>query len=367
MGSQLNLCGACAALMLLTPMLLLGCGGCRKQRNPIEVVQGADLTNLAVVVASPDRLLGIDTTTFQVRARILCREMHIDKAARSASGEVILADDDDNGKLYVLGTDGHVARSARIVAGPNSPFVYEDLVCVGSRYLANGGAQLNVYSLRDLRLLRRHAVRGILLREEDFCGADGKIYTYYSYEPSSQAGPVAFPVVMDATTLDTTHIRTGELFQEEYHGIITLSFAAQRQWLFIASDSYVALYNLEERRVVAHRSLNELLERVGLKEFLIATKPVIADGFVYMLCAYSEPGNGRTICWVKFSMENLDIVEAKRLFQDGGAWAGADDFLTFGRFYVVEADLRGLSKFRATFIDIRTGEVVAKVVESLRK
>ena len=66
-------------------------------------------------------------------------------------------------------------------------------------------------------------------------------------------------------------------------------------------------------------------------------------------------------------MANVATVAAKWLAGVGGAWAGAEAVMSSGVSYGGEADLRGLSKFRGTFTGVGSGEVVAKVVESLRK
>ena len=69
----------------------------------------------------------------------------------------------------------------------------------------------------------------------------------------------------------------------------------------------------------------------------------------------------RKAYWVKIRLSDLSLIDAKQVALDYGArWTAGDDFHTFGRFYIIEADMPERKTFRATFVDWRTGEVAGQ-------
>lgn len=346
---------------LATAILLLGCGQCAKKRDPaagIVVERQADLSHLAVVAAARHYLLGIDTTTFRVEARIRLRDVAFDKAVKLADGGVLIVNDGESSahNAYMFNPDCSLRTAASVIDGPNTPFVHGHLALVGSRLWGPGGVQVAIYQLNDLSHCKTLGIAGGLLRQEFFCGQDNRIFFPYGGAHGGSEDGKSFPVMLNAETLDTTHLCVGEPltgqnaipFVSAVHGdsLIILPIAGCRP----------IVYSIAARRVLAYRDLNdEIGVRTGNAEGIVS-QPIVQNGVLTMLYA----SMGRTAYWVKIRLSDLTIVDVKRVLQDNAGWYAGDDFLTFGRFYVIEGNVEASKTFTATFIDWRTGEVAGQ-------
>ena len=357
---------------LAVAILLLGCAQCAKRDRPnndeesttevFTVEKQADLSRLAVVAAAQHYLLGIDTTTFYVVARIRWNGPEFNKPARLPDGGVLVADErmEHENRLYRLNPDCSLRASARL---PNiflTPFVHGNLAIMGSWDFGPRGITVMVYQLDSLTPQKTIDVMGSTIRQESFCAQGDKIFLPYENSVGELSQRESFPVMLDANTLDTTHLHIGELLKGEGANSIIHAVCGDSLVVLPILGCHPIVYDLATRRTLAHRDVGpELSAKIG-KRGGISSQPVMRDGMLYML--YGIPGRDmtRSIYWVKIRLSDLSLVDVKPVLRDDADWTAGDDFHTFGRFYIIEADMWEKKLFTATFVDWRTGEVAGQ-------
>lgn len=342
--------------------LLLGASQCAKQRDRTKdfvVEKQADLSRLAVVAAARSYLLGIDTTTFRVEARIRCSEIQFDKLARLPDGGVLVVDEayGRRHRIYRLDPDCSLRASAPVPGDPPTPFVHGNLVLMGAGYFSSGDVPVQVYRLDDLAHLTTFSVEGSLIRQEFFCAQGDRIFLPYvrAIENSNQG--TAYPVMLDAKNLKLTHLHEGTP-REWTKADEFVSVASGDSLIMIPVMScHPVIFDVATRRTLAQRDLSEEMKaRVGRSHGTVS-QPVVHNGMLYAIYAWSNP---RAVCWMKIRLSDLTLIDAKRVLQDDGAWYAGDDFHTFGRYYVIETNQPIGKIFTATFIDWRTGEIAGQ-------
>ena len=347
--------------------LLFGGARCVKQHKrdaeTFTVEKQGDLSRLAVVAAGDNSLVGIDTATFRMEARIHCKDMLFDKAVKLADGGVLVVNDGDKTppRLYVFDSDCSLRTSISVPNGPITPFIHDNLVFMGCRFFGpSGNAQVAVYQLDNLSHRKTFEVAGRVLRQENFCGRDRRIFLPYNVYDGAVKERKSILVMLDANTLDTTHLHVGEPLEGESADTFISTVNGDSLIILPLSGCRPIVYSIAERRVLAYRNLNEEMgARTGRASGTVGL-PIVHDGMLTMLYAFGWDGSPRTIWWVKIRLSDLSIVEAKQVLQDRAEWYAGDDFLTCGRFYVIEANFRQSKSFTATFVDWRTGEVAGQ-------
>ena len=354
-------------------ILLLGCAQCAKRDQPNDegestaevftVEKQADLSRLAVVAADMRYLLGIDTTTFYVVARIRWNGPLFDKLARLPDGGVLVVDErmEQENRLYRLNPDCSLYASVPVPDRPATPFVHGNLAIMGSWDFGPRGITVMVYQLDSLTPQKTIDVKGSTIRQESFCAQGDKIFLPYENSVGELAQRESFPVMLDANTLDTTHLHIGELLKGESARSIIHAVCGDTLVVLPISGCHPIVYDLAMRRTLRHRDVEpELITKIG-KRGGISGQPVVRNGMLYTLYAIGGGSMVRRIYWVKIRLSDLSLIDAKQVALDYGAlWTAGDDFHTFGRFYIIEADMWERKLFTATFVDWRTGEVAGR-------
>ena len=360
------------AVALAVAVLLLGCAQCAKRDQPNDegestaevftVEKQADLSRLAVVAADMRYLLGIDTTTFYVVARIRWNGPLFDKLARLPDGGVLVVDErmEQESRLYRLNPDCSLYASVPVPDRPTTPFVHGNLAIMGGSYFGPEGIAVMVYQLDSMVHRKTFGVKGRVIRQEGFCAQGDKIFLPYVNSVGELAQRESFPVMLDANTLDSTHLHIGELLKGEGANSIIHAVCDNTLVVLPISGCHPIVYDLATRRTLAHRDVGpELIAKIGQRRG-ISGQPVVRNGMLHTLYIIAE-GMVRKAYWVKIRISDLSLIDAKQVALDYGArWTAGDDFHTFGRFYIIEADMPGRKTFRATFVDWRTGEVAGQ-------
>lgn len=346
--------------------MLFGGARCVKQHKrdaeAFTVEKQGDLSRLAVVAAGDNSLVGIDTATFRMEARIHCKNMLFDKAIKLADGGVLVINGEDKAppKLYIFDSDCSLRTSISVPGGPITPFVHGNLVLIGSRFFGPGGTQVAVYQLDNLSHRKTLGLKGRLLRQENFSGQGERIFLPYDGSVVYPHPTASYVVMLDANTLDTTHLHVGEPLEGESAETFISAVNGDTLIILPLSGCRPIVYSIAERRVLAYRNLNEEMgAQTGYASGTVGL-PIVHDGMLTMLYAFGWERRQRTIWWVKMRLSDLSIVEAKQVLQDRAEWYAGDDFLTCGRFYVIEANFKQSKSFTATFVDWRTGEVAGQ-------
>ena len=360
------------AVALALAILLLGCAQCAKRDQPNDegestaevftVEKQADLSRLAVVAADMRYLLGIDTTTFYAVARIRWNGPLFDKLARLPDGGVLVVDErmEQENRLYRLNPDCSLYASVPVPDRPATPFVHGNLAIMGGSYFGPEGIAVMVYQLDSMVHRKTFGVKGTVIRQEEFCAQGDKIFLPYDNSIGDPGQRESFPVMLDANTLDTVHLRIGDLLKGKSSDTFLSAVCDNTLVVLPISGCHPIVYDLATRRTLRHRDVEpELITKIG-KRGGISGQPVVRDGMLHTLYIIAE-GMVRKAYWVKIRISDLSLIDAKQVALDYGArWTAGDDFHTFGRFYIIEADMPGRKTFRATFVDWRTGEVVGQ-------
>ena len=167
--------------------------------------------------------------------------------------------------------------------------------------------------------------------------------------------------MLDANTLDTVHLRIGDLLKGKSSDSFLSAVCGDSLVVLPISGCHPIVYDLATRRTLRHRDVEpELIAKIG-KCGGISGQPVVRNSMLYTLYAIGGESMVRRIYWVKIRLSDLSLIDAKQVALDYGAhWTAGDDFHTFGRFYIIEADMPERKTFRATFVDWRTGEVAGQ-------